>query len=82
MSDRKWLREIEPPRPVSNAAAPLPPAGIDASAIISGVLSPDRMGSGSSNSGGLVLHDDGVWRAPSGGGGGGGGNSYFPSGWS
>lgn len=80
MSDRNWLREIQPPRAAA-AVGPLP-VGIDASAIVSGILSPERMGSGSSNSGGLVLHDDGVWRAPSGGGGGGGGNSYFPSGWS
>jgi hypothetical protein len=35
---------------------------LDAGYISTGVIDPDRLGTGGDGSGGLVLHDDGTWR--------------------
>lgn len=53
-----------------------------ASAIVSGVLDPARLGTGGTGGTTRYLREDGTFAIPPGtGGGGGGGNSYFPSGW-
>jgi hypothetical protein len=39
---------------------------LDAGHISTGIIDPDRLGTGSDGSGDLILHDDGTWR-PAGG---------------
>lgn len=79
MADRQWRRELT--RPAPSSVEPVPPAApdIDGGDITSGIIDPDRLGTGATGAGTRYLADDGTWKVVSGGGG--GGNSYFPSGW-
>ena len=46
----------------ANGFGPVRWRKLDAAHISTGIMNPDRLGTGSDGSGDLVLHDDGTWR--------------------